>query len=99
VIALPTREEVFEGVKKAIKATLPGVDLETVTEETRFIEDLDADSLDLVELVMAAEDALGTAYDLGIFELTDEEVDQMTTVGRAIDVVLEKLKGILSTSR
>ena len=61
-----------------------GVEPGSMTEEARFKEDLDADSLDLVEFVMALEER----FDITVPE---EEVEGVTTVGQAIDLVTEKL--------
>lgn len=69
-------EEVFEKVK-AIIIELLGVDDEKVVPEARFREDLEADSLDLVELIMALEDQFGG-------EISDEEAQNITTVGEAV---------------
>ncbi|HDN79821.1 MAG: acyl carrier protein [Chloroflexi bacterium] len=76
-----TKEEIFEKVKNIIVETL-GVDPDKVTLEARFREDLEADSLDLVELVMAFEEEFGG-------EISDEEVQNITTVGEAVDYILE----------
>lgn len=54
-----------------------GVELEKVTDEASFVEDLGADSLDTVELVMAFEEEFGV-------EIPDEDAEQMQTVGDAI---------------
>ncbi len=54
-----------------------GVEMEKVTDEASFVEDLGADSLDTVELVMAFEEEFGV-------EIPDEEAEQMQTVGDAI---------------
>ncbi len=67
----------FEKVKEIIVEQL-GVDPEKVTLEARFNEDLEADSLDLVELIMAFEDEFGG-------EISDEEAQQIKTVGQAVD--------------
>jgi acyl carrier protein len=67
----------FEKVKEIIVEQL-GVDPDKVTLEARFNEDLEADSLDLVELIMAFEDEFGG-------EISDEEAQQIKTVGQAVD--------------
>jgi acyl carrier protein len=54
---------------------------EQVTESASFIEDLGADSLDTVELVMALEDEFG-------LDIPDEEAEKLTTVGKAMDYIL-----------
>jgi len=66
----------FEEVK-AIIVDLLGVDAERVKPEARFREDLEADSLDLVELIMAFEDKFGA-------EISDEAAQKITTVGEAV---------------
>lgn len=72
-----TREEIFEKVKDIIVEYL-GVDESAVTEDASFRDDLEADSLDLVELIMAFEDEFGG-------EISDEEAQEITTVGEAVD--------------
>ncbi len=69
-------ENTFEEVK-AIIVDLLGVDESKVTPEARFREDLEADSLDLVELIMAFEDKFGG-------EISDEDAQKITTVGEAV---------------
>ncbi len=61
-----------------------GVEPDQITEAARFKEDLDADSLDLVELVMGLEEQ---------FDITmpEEDLEGVTTVGKAIDLVLDKV--------
>ena len=76
--------EVSEKVKGIIVEQL-GVNPEEVTEEASFIDDLGADSLDTVELVMALEEA----FDL---EVPDEEAEKLTTVGAAIKYIEENSK-------
>jgi acyl carrier protein len=71
--------DVFEEVK-AIIVDLLGVDPAKVTREARFREDLEADSLDLVELIMAFEDKFGA-------QISDEDAQKITTVGHAVDYV------------
>jgi len=74
---------VFEEVK-AIIAEVLGVDPEKVTLEASFRDDLEADSLDLVELIMAFEDKFGV-------EIPDEDAQQITTVGEAVAYAVEHM--------
>lgn len=69
----------FDEVKKIIVELLD-VDESKVTPEARFREDLEADSLDLVELIMAFEDKFGG-------EISDEDAQQILTVGDAVNYV------------
>jgi len=78
-----TREEVFEQVKSILVETL-SVDEDKVTMDARFQEDLETDSLDLVELVMTMEDKFG-------IKITDEEAAEIKTVGDAVDFVMGRL--------
>ena len=75
-----SREEVYERVKEVLTEQL-GVEEDQVTEEASFQEDLDADSLDLVELIMELEDQFG-------IKITDDEAQKLSTVGQAVDFVL-----------
>lgn len=68
-----------ERVKKIVAEQL-GVDLEEVKDEASFVDDLGADSLDTVELVMALEEEFET-------EIPDEEAEKITSVGLAISYV------------
>ncbi|MBT3321643.1 MAG: acyl carrier protein [Anaerolineae bacterium] len=63
-----------------IIADLLGVDVEKVTPEANFRDDLEADSLDLVELIMAFEDEFGA-------EISDEDAQSITTVGGAVKYI------------
>ena len=72
-----------ERVKKIVAEQL-GVKLEEVANESSFVEDLGADSLDTVELVMALEEEFET-------EIPDEEAEKITNVQQAIDYVNENL--------
>ena len=63
-----------------------GVEAEKVTDEASFVEDLGADSLDTVELVMAFEEEFG-------LDIPDEDAEQLRTVGDAIRYMKEKAEG------
>jgi acyl carrier protein len=71
-----------ERVKKIIAEQL-GVEEDEVTSEASFVEDLGADSLDTVELVMALEEEFG-------IEIPDEDAEKILTVGKALDYIKEK---------
>ena len=71
-----SQAEIFDKVKDIIVDQL-GVDEEKVTMEASFRDDLEADSLDLVELIMAFEEEFGG-------EISDEEAQKSTTVGQAV---------------
>jgi acyl carrier protein len=77
---MATQEEVFEQVKGILSQQL-GVDEDEVTLDSSFQADLDADSLDLVELIMELEDQFGV-------KISDEEAQKIGTVGQAVDFVL-----------
>ena len=68
---------------RAIIAEQLGVKLEEVTDTASFVEDLGADSLDTVELVMALEEEFG-------IEIPDEDAEKMATVGDAIKYIEQK---------
>jgi len=74
------REEALERVRGILVEQL-GVDVEQVTEDASFQADLDADSLDLVELIMELEDQFG-------LKISDEDAQQIATVGQAVDYVV-----------
>ena len=74
--------EDIEAKVKAIVAEQLGVDQAEITRETSFVNDLNADSLDTVELVMEFEDE----FDMSI---PDEEAEKIQTVGQAIDHIIE----------
>ena len=69
---------------KAIIVDLLGVDLEKIEVASRFREDLEADSLDLVELIMAFEDKFGA-------EISDEDAQSITTVGEAVEYIEKRM--------
>jgi len=75
-----TREQVFNLIGAHLADELD-VDLENISGETRFKEDLEADSLDLYTLVQELEDTYGV-------EMSDEQAAKILTVGQAVDFVL-----------
>ena len=76
--------ETFSEVKDVIVELL-NVEPEKVTMEARFREDLEADSLDLVELIMAFEDKFGG-------EISDDDAQSITTVGEAVNYIDTRMK-------
>ena len=76
-------DDVFERVKRIIVEQL-GVDEAKVTREARFRQDLEADSLDQVELIMALEEEFGG-------EISDEDAQKITTVGEVVDYLKARL--------
>jgi acyl carrier protein len=75
-----TREDVFTLIRNHLAGELD-IDADRIAEETRFKEDLDADSLDLYTLVQELEDSYGV-------KMSDEQAAQILTVGQAVDFVL-----------
>ena len=71
--------EIAEKVKSIVAEQL-GVKAEEVKDDAKFIDDLGADSLDTVELVMALEEEFGA-------EIPDEDAEKLTTVGEAVKYV------------
>jgi acyl carrier protein len=76
--------DLFEKIKDIIVEQL-GVEPEKVTMDARFAEDLEADSLDLVELIMAFEDEFGG-------EISDDEAQQIKTVGQAVEYLQMRME-------
>lgn len=77
-------EEIFEKVKKII-VDLLNVEEDTVTLEAHFIDDLGADSLDLVELIMGIEEEFN-------IEIPDGEAEKVVTVGDVVDYIKENVE-------
>lgn len=75
--------DVFAGVKEII-VDLLGADEAKIVLTAKFREDLEADSLDIVELIMAFEDKFGT-------EISDEHAQKISTVGEAVDYISGQL--------
>lgn len=76
----------IEGKVQAILAEQLAVDADKVVASARYAEDLNADSLDLVEAVLALEEEFG-------IEVPEEEMDGVKTVGQTVDLVIAKLEG------
>jgi acyl carrier protein len=81
---MAAEKSIEQRVKEIIVEQL-GVTAEQVTAEAKFIEDLGADSLDTVELVMALEEEFGQ-------EIPDEEAEKLQTVGDVVKYIEEKQK-------
>jgi len=79
------KSEIESRIKKLLVSEL-GLDEAKVSPEATFEEDLEVDSLGVVELLMALEDEFGV-------KIPDEEAEEIGTVGEAIDVVAAKLAG------
>jgi len=79
-----SKDDVFQKVRTVIVDQL-GVSEDEVTQEASFSDDLGADSLDTVELVMALEEEFGT-------EIADEDAEKLTTVGKTVDYIVGNLK-------
>ena len=80
----PDREEVMEKVRAHLAEEL-GVDRGSIDDDTNFKDDLDADSLDLYELVMELEDTYGV-------KMSEQEAEGIHTVGEAVDFVTERIQ-------
>ncbi len=77
------RSEIEAGLKELLVNDL-GVEAENITNASTFEQDLEVDSLGVVELLMALEDKYGV-------KIPDEEAESITTVGEAVDLVHDKL--------
>ena len=77
---------VFERVRKIIAEQL-GVEESEITPQTAFVEDLNADSLDLVELIMSLEEEFSNAGQA--IEISDEDAEKIATVQDAVNFITE----------
>ena len=77
------RDQVFEKVRSHLAEEL-GVAAEKISDSTHFRDDLDADSLDLYELVMELEDTYGVT-------MSEQEAEGIVTVGQAVDFVVARV--------
>jgi acyl carrier protein len=78
---MASKEDILAKLRPVIAEQL-GVDENEVNPEASFTEDLNADSLDLVELIMSLEEQFG-------LQISDEEAEKITTVGEAVDYIYE----------
>jgi acyl carrier protein len=83
-MATQVDQEIVSAVKKMIASQL-GKSEDEITPDSSFIEDLGADSLDLVELIMSMEDKFG-------LEIADEDAEGIVTVQDAINFIMERKK-------
>jgi acyl carrier protein len=77
-----SKEDVLAKIRDILVDQL-GVEPDAVTMEASFQDDLDADSLDLVELIMELEDQFG-------IKISDEEAEKITTVGEAVEFIVAR---------
>ena len=82
-LSVATREEIEEKVCEIVSEQM-GVDKSEITTATSFVNDLNADSLDTVELVMELEDEFDTS-------IPDEEAEKLQTVGSAVDFIEKQM--------
>ena len=80
---MATKAQVIDKVKSLISQNI-GVGIEEINPDSSFIDDLGADSLDIVELVMNFEDSFG-------IEIPDEDAEKISTVQDAIDYIVDHL--------
>ncbi len=76
--------DVFEKLKKIIVNNLPGVSEDQITMESDFVKDLEADSLDVAQIVVELEDQFG-------IEIPDDALTELHTVGEAVEAITKAL--------
>ena len=79
-----TTEVVLEGIKEIV-VEVAGISADTIAMDKKFTDDLDVDSLSMVEVVVAAEERFGV-------KIPDEEVTNMATVGDAVNFIVNASK-------
>jgi acyl carrier protein len=79
-----TTEAVLEGIKEIV-VEVAGISADTIAMDKKFTDDLDVDSLSMVEVVVAAEERFGV-------KIPDEEVTNMATVGDAVNFIVNASK-------
>lgn len=79
-----SEQDIFEKIKAMIVDKFE-VDSDTIKNETSFVDDLDADSIDLVEFVLELEEEFGQ-------EIPDEDAEKITTVGQAVSYIKDHQK-------
>ncbi|MEI6649452.1 MAG: acyl carrier protein [Actinomycetes bacterium] len=79
-----TQEEVLEGIKEIV-VEVAGISADAIAMDKKFTDDLDVDSLSMVEVVVAAEEKFGV-------KIPDEEVTNMATVGDAVNFIVNASK-------
>lgn len=82
-MAIYTKKEVADKVKEVVHIQL-GVSMGQITDSANYVNDLGADSLDFVELIMAFEEEFGEA-------ISEEDAEKLTTVGKTIDYLCKVL--------
>jgi acyl carrier protein len=82
-VSAMSKEDILAKLKPVVAEQL-GVDESDVKEDASFTEDLNADSLDLVELIMSLEEQFQ-------LQISDEDAEKITTVGEAVDYIYEKI--------
>lgn len=87
----PSRDQVVSLVVDALFACLHLESTVEVTVDSVIVEDLRADSLDLVEIMMKIEELVEERFGVSEFTIEDEEAEDIRTVGNAVDFVLSKI--------
>ena len=81
-----SKEALFAKIKESLVKTLD-LDAETITLESNVVEDLNADSISLMEFTLALEDEFG-------IEISDEDAEHILTLGQVVDYISEKINWV-----